>query len=108
SAHSRAAAIIAACLTLSTAVAAQRPPLTRPAAIASALARRGRLRLAVADTATAFAQWRVARPFENPVITAEYTKSAPQYHFTLALPFDYPWLRQTRVAAANATREAAR
>lgn len=105
----RAVAITAACLTLTGVLGAQpRPVLTRQAAIASAIERGGRLRLAVADTATAFAQWRVARTFENPVITAEYSKSAPQYHLTLDLPFDYPWLRQTRVAAANATRDAAR
>jgi cobalt-zinc-cadmium efflux system outer membrane protein len=65
------------------------------------------LRLAGADTATAAAQLRVARTFENPIITAEYSKSAPQYHLTLDLPFDYPWLRQTRIAAAEATRAAA-
>jgi cobalt-zinc-cadmium efflux system outer membrane protein len=106
--HVRAACTIAALLTLGASVEAQRPPLTRQAAIASAIARGGRLRLAIADTATAFAQWRVARTFENPAITAEYTKSAPQYHLTLDLPFDYPWLRGTRIAAATATREAAR
>ena len=99
----------AACLTFASPDGAQQPSaLTRQAAIASALARGGRLRLAVADTATAFAQWRLARTFENPVITAEYSKSAPQYHLTLDLPFDYPWLRGTRVAAAEATRSAAR
>jgi hypothetical protein len=60
------------------------------------------LRLAIADTATAFAQWRVARMFENPVITAEYSKSVPQYHFTLDVPFGYPgsagreWPRRKR------------
>jgi len=109
SAYARAVAITVTCLTLSSPASAQvRPPLTRRAAIASAMERGGRLRLAVADTATAFAQWRVARTFENPTITAEYSKSAPQYHFTLDLPFDYPWLRQTRIAAADATREAAR
>jgi cobalt-zinc-cadmium efflux system outer membrane protein len=105
----RAVAATAACVTVSGLADAQpRPALTRQAAIASALQRGGRLRLAIADTATAFAQWRVARTFENPVITAEYTKDAPQYHFTLDLPFDYPWLRGTRIAAADATREAAR
>jgi cobalt-zinc-cadmium efflux system outer membrane protein len=104
----RAACAIAAFLAFGTAAQSQRPALTRQAAIASALERGGRLRLAVADTATAFAQWRVARTFENPTVTAEYSKSAPQYHLTLDLPFDYPWLRQTRIAAADATRAAAR
>lgn len=99
----------AACLTCPSSAAAQTgPPLTRQAAVASALARGGRLRLAAADTATAYAQSRLARTFENPVVTAEFTKSAPQYHLTMDLPFDYPWLRQTRVAVAEAARDGAR
>jgi cobalt-zinc-cadmium efflux system outer membrane protein len=97
------------CLTLTGPLAAQQAtPLTRQAAVASAIQRGGRLKLAVADTAAAFAQWRVARTIENPTIAAEYSKSAPQYHLTLDLPFDYPWLRGTRISAANATRDAAR
>jgi cobalt-zinc-cadmium efflux system outer membrane protein len=97
-----------ACLTCTAALAAQAiGGLTREAAVATALARGGRLRLALADTASAFAQLRLARTFENPVVTAEYTKSAPRYHLTLDLPLDYPWLRQTRVAAAQAARDAA-
>jgi cobalt-zinc-cadmium efflux system outer membrane protein len=103
-----------ACLTCLTSVTitlsagAQGPLLTREAAVASAIERGGRLRLAIADTATAFAQWRVARTFENPILTAEYSKSAPQYHLTVDIPFDYPWLRGTRIAAAEATRTATR
>ena len=98
----------AACLTHVAHLNAQQgSPLTRQAAIASAVQRGGRLRLAGADTATAAAQLRVARTLENPLISAEFTKSAPQYHLTLDLPLDFPWLRQTRVAAAQATREAA-
>jgi cobalt-zinc-cadmium efflux system outer membrane protein len=100
--------VIAACLTHVLRVEAQPgSPLTRQAAIASAIQRGGRLRLAGADTATAAAQLRVARTFENPIVTAEYSKSTPQYHLTLELPFDYPWLRQTRVSAAQASRAAA-
>jgi outer membrane protein, heavy metal efflux system len=87
--------------------AQQSLPLSRQAAVASAVERGGRLRLAGADTATAAALLRVARTFENPVVSAEYTKSAPRYHLTLELPFDYPWLRKTRVAAAEASRSAA-
>ena len=82
-------------------------PLSREAAVASAVERGGRLRLAGADTATAAALLRVAGTFENPLVSAEYTKSAPRYHLTLELPFDYPWLRQTRIAAAEASRSAA-
>ena len=99
---------IAACLTCTHGVLAQADRgLTREAAIASALARGGRLRLAVADTTSALAQMRLARSLENPVVSAEYTKSAPRYHLTLDLPFDYPWLRQSRVAVAQAARDAA-
>jgi len=87
--------------------AQQSLPLSREAAVASAVERGGRLRLAGADTATAAALLRVAGTFENPVVSAEYTKSAPRYHLTLELPFDYPWLRQTRIAAAEASRSAA-
>jgi len=83
----RSAVLAAACLTIAVRVGAQQgPTLTRQAAIASAIERGGRLRLAVADTATAFAQWRVARTFENPVLSAQYTKSTPQYHFTVDVP----------------------
>ena len=102
-----AVALAAASLTLTALASAQQGPLTRQAAIASALQRGGRLRLALADTATAYAQLRVARTIENPLVTAEYTKSVPQYHLTFDIPFDYPWLRGTRVAAAEATRAAA-
>jgi outer membrane protein, heavy metal efflux system len=87
--------------------AQQSLPLSRQTAVASAVERGGRLRLAGADTATAAALLRVAGTFENPVVSAEYTKSAPRYHLTLELPFDYPWLRKTRVAAAEASRSAA-
>ena len=101
-------AALAACLTV-TSVEAQAPrQLTREAAIAAALQRGGRLRRAYADTAAAFARLRVARALENPAVTAEYTKSAPQYHLTLDLPVDYPWLRRTRIAAAEASRDAAK
>jgi len=96
------------CLTHAVRLGAQQSlPLSRQAAVASAVERGGRLRLAGADTATAAALLRVAGTFENPVVSAEYTKSAPRYHLTLELPFDYPWLRQTRIAAAEASRSAA-
>jgi len=92
---------------VSVAAAQAGPSLTRGDAIASALAHGGRLRLALADTASAAARVRLARAFENPVLTAEFTKSAPQYHLTLDLPFDYAWLRRTRLEAAQAARDAA-
>jgi cobalt-zinc-cadmium efflux system outer membrane protein len=102
------AAVLAACLTASSGAAQTPRSLTREAAIATALQRGGRLRLAYADTAAAFARLRVARTLENPALIAEYTKSAPQYHLTLDVPVDYPWLRRTRIAAAEASRDAAK
>jgi cobalt-zinc-cadmium efflux system outer membrane protein len=102
------AAVLAACLTASSGAAQTPRSLTREAAIATALPRGGRLRLAYADTAAAFARLRVARTLENPALIAEYTKSAPQYHLTLDVPVDYPWLRRTRIAAAEASRDAAK
>ena len=102
------AAVCVACLTALPVVAQTPRALTREAAIATALQRGGRLRLAHADTASASARLRLARTLENPAITAEYSKSAPQYHLTLDLPLDYPWLRRTRIAAAQASRDAAK
>lgn len=82
-------------------------PLTREQAIDSALARGGRLGVARADTLVAFAGLRSARTWENPVLSLGYSKDIPQYHTTLELPIDYPWVRGPRVRAAEATREAA-
>jgi cobalt-zinc-cadmium efflux system outer membrane protein len=96
------------CLAVAVATAQTPRALTREAAIATALARGGRLRLAYADTLAAFARLRLARTLENPSVTAEFSKSAPQYHLTLDLPLDYPWLRRTRIAAAEASRDAAK
>jgi cobalt-zinc-cadmium efflux system outer membrane protein len=81
--------------------------LTRAEAVASALARGPRVRLARADTAVAFAELLSARAFQNPNLISEYTKSTPQLHFTAELPFDYA-LRSTRVRVAQAARESAR
>src|SRR5213075_2080467 len=37
-----------------------------------------------------------------------YTKDTPNYHALGDLPLDLPWLRSTRIGAAEAARDAAR
>lgn len=92
------------------AVAAQRPrrPLTRAAAVESAMTRGLALRVARADTLVASGQLLAARAFANPGLAASYTKSAPQYHAELELPLPTPWLRRARVGAAASGVTAAR
>jgi len=82
-------------------------PVSRSDAVESALARGTRLGLARADTAAAFANLLTARAFENPSFSADYSKSTPQYHFSLDVPIDYPWMRRLRVSAAESGRQAA-
>ena len=65
-------------------------PISRAEAIAQAIEAGPRLGVARADTAAAFAQLLSARAFQNPALSAEYTKSAPQYHFRVEMPIDLP------------------
>jgi cobalt-zinc-cadmium efflux system outer membrane protein len=82
-------------------------PVTRADAIASALAHGARLAVARADTAAARAQLITAGAWQNPLLAASYTKSVPQYHLTLELPFDLPGVRGLRIESAQASRRAA-
>ena len=70
------------------------------------MTRGGRLSVAAADTSVAFAQLLAARALANPALSAAYSKSAPQYHFTLELPIDLPTLRSARIGAAQAALKA--
>src|SRR5258705_8859924 len=74
------------CLGGGPATAQQLEPVTRQQAIASALARGPRVSIAFADTALARAEISVARAWQNPIVTAEYTKSVPQRHLTVEIP----------------------
>jgi outer membrane protein, heavy metal efflux system len=87
-------------------VAQERTPISRADAVALAVTRGPRLMAARADTSAAFAQLRTARAFQNPAFSASYTKSTPQYHYTLELPLELPYLRGPRVGAASAARQA--
>lgn len=83
-------------------------PVSRAAAVDSALARGTRLGVARADTALAGARLLAARAWPNPTLNAAYSKSTPQYHVTADLPLDLPYLRGARVASARLARGAAR
>ncbi|MEP6780879.1 MAG: TolC family protein [Gemmatimonadaceae bacterium] len=75
--------------------------VSRDDAIRMALERSPRGAIARADSAAAIANVLLARQYENPTLSASYSKSEPQVHFSLDIPFDWPSLRQSRVAAAS-------
>src|SRR6195952_5163938 len=78
-----------------------RMTVSRDDAIRIALERSPRGAVARADSAAASANVLLARQFENPTLSASYSKSDPKAHFSLDIPFDWPSLRQSRLAAAN-------
>jgi cobalt-zinc-cadmium efflux system outer membrane protein len=75
-------------------------PVTREQAVAAAQARGPRVALAATDTAASRADLISARAFQNPLVSASYSKDVPQYHATVELPLDLPWLRSARIRAA--------
>lgn len=100
----RAALALSACWGVA---AAAQQPITRAEAAATALSRGGRLAVAVSDTSAARARLLGARALQNPAFNAAYSKSPPQLHFTVDLPFDLPGLRGARLASALAGLRAA-
>ena len=94
----------AALLLLHAAVARSQQPITRQQAVESAVARGARAAVARADTLVGAAQLRSARQFENPSLSASYTKSLPRYHEIVNLPFDITGARSARIQSAQATR----
>ncbi len=83
-------------------------PVTREQAVAAALARGPRVSVAASDTAAARAEVITARAFQNPAVSASYTKDVPQYHVSVELPLDLPWIRSARVAVAAQAQASAR
>ena len=94
-------ALIAACVVHAAPAAAQARPLTRSAAVQTALERGARLGVAQADTAVANAQLITARVFPNPTLSASVSKSFPTKHVTFDIPLDFPMLRQLRIQSAQ-------
>ena len=90
---------------------AQAPPLlspiTRDSAISLALAHGSRAAIASATARSAAARVREAGAFANPLLSASYSKSVPQYHATIDFPLDFLTLRGLRVASARSSGEAA-
>lgn len=76
--------------------------VSRADAVASAMAKSARHTLARLDSASAFAQWRTARQYENPLLATSYSNAAPQAHVALDVPIDLPRQRGPRIAAARA------
>jgi cobalt-zinc-cadmium efflux system outer membrane protein len=81
--------------------------VTRASAVESALARGGRLAVAAADTAAARAQVTGARLLEDPSLSAAYSKSPPELHFTVDWPIPFPGVRGARISSAQAGLRAA-
>ena len=83
-------------------------PITRAAALDSALRRGPRLAAAAADTSAALAALRAARALANPTLALSYSKAVPRLHAIVDYPIvDALLLRRGRGAAASSLREAA-
>jgi len=102
------AALAAAALAAGAGAARAQQPVTRAQAVAAALARGPRIALAAPDTAAARAGLIAARAFENPTVSASYSKDIPQYHASVDLPLDLPWIRSARIRVAAEARTSAR
>jgi cobalt-zinc-cadmium efflux system outer membrane protein len=88
------------------AVSAQRR-ISLDDALAAARAAGPALRVARADSAAGAARLLSASAFPNPSLTLGYSKSPPPYHIEIEQPFEFPWLRRSRMAAARLHAEAA-
>ena len=100
----------AAALLVARATAAQQPAnqVSRADAMAVAAARGPRLAIARADTLATSALLQTARQWQNPSLSASYSKSVPQYHYAVELPLDLPYQRRPRIGSATAAQRAAR
>jgi cobalt-zinc-cadmium efflux system outer membrane protein len=86
------------------AVARSQEPVTRQQAVESAIARGARAAVARADTLVGSADLLAARQWENPSLSASYSKSAPNFHEVIDLPLDLTGVRSARIQSAQATR----
>jgi outer membrane protein, heavy metal efflux system len=81
--------------------------LTRDSAVSLALAHGSRAAIANATARSAVAHVRAAGAYANPLLSASYSKSLPQYHASIDFPLDFLTLRGLRVASARSASEAA-
>ena len=82
--------------------------ISRQTAIEAALSRGARLAAATADTLAGAAQVAFARQWQNPTVSASYSKDIPQHHYSLELPLDLPYVRGPRIGSALAAQRAVR
>ena len=106
--HIVSGVLLAAALAAASGAARAQQPVTREQVVAAALARGPRVALAAPDTAAARAGLIAARAFENPTVSASYSKDIPQYHAAVDLPLDLPWVRSARIRVASEARSSAR
>jgi outer membrane protein, heavy metal efflux system len=81
--------------------------ITRDSAVSLALAHGSRAAIANATARSAAARVREAGAFANPLLSASYSKSLPQYHASVDVPLDFLTLRGLRIASARSSSEAA-
>src|SRR5256714_432758 len=79
-------------------------PITRQQAVEAAISRGARAAVARADTLVGAAQVLSARQWENPSLSASYSKSTPNYHEIVDLPLDITGARSARIGSAQASR----
>ena len=95
---------LAALVLVVSAAAQSQQPITRQQAVEAAVARGARAAVARADTLVGAAQLLSARQWENPSLSATYSKAVPRYHEIVDLPFDITGARGARIRSAEATR----
>jgi outer membrane protein, heavy metal efflux system len=86
------------------AVARTQEPVTRQQAMESAVTRGARAGVARADTLVGSAQLLAARQWDNPSLTATYSRAIPTHHETVDLPLDLTGVRSARIRSAQSTR----
>ena len=86
------------------AVARSQEPVTRQQAIESAVTRGARAGVARADTLVGSAQLRAARQWDNPSLSATYSRAVPTHHEVVDLPLDLTGVRSARIRSAQSTR----
>lgn len=101
----RVALMVSSALVARTAVAQQ--AVSRADAARAAVTRGPRLGVARADSAGAQAGVALARQFDNPIGSVSYSRAAPTQHYGLDIPLDFPWLRRSRIGAAQAAADGA-
>ena len=94
----------AALLVMLPAVARSQQAITRQQAVEAAITRGARAAVARADTLVGAAQLISARQWDNPSLSASYSKSTPRYHEIIDLPLDITGARSARIRSAEATR----